>query len=101
MSSNRMQMLDTKLTSFPRMANRENRSVLYPSDPNERLFLARTRQRELIEEARITRHATKSVISSNPPEIERVRGLHVRLGGILIVVGRRITEDRPCPDMAA
>jgi hypothetical protein len=35
------------------------------------------------------------------PAVERVRGLHVRLGGILIVIGRTISEDRPCPDMAA
>jgi hypothetical protein len=101
MTANRIAMLDTTLTSIPRISNLEDRSVLYHSDPNERLFLAHARQRELIEEARAARRSAKSVTVNQSPTVERVRGLHVRLGSILIVVGRTISDDRPCPDMAA
>ena len=72
----------------------------YHSDPDERLYMARVKQRELLAEARASRRSHKS--SDRPIRTEQVRGIRLHLGRILIVIGRTIyDEDRPCPDLAA
>ena len=66
----------------------------------ERLLLARTRQRELIAEGRAVRLGLRK--PSEGTRNERVQGLRLRLGRVLIVIGRTIYEDeQPCPDMVA
>jgi hypothetical protein len=59
--------------------------------PQERLYLARLRQCELRDEAvaaRRTRHSIKAPVS-----IEQVKGLHLRLGRLMIIVGRTLRDD--------
>jgi len=64
--------------------------------PEERLYFARLRQAELRAESaavRRTHHAVRPPVS-----IERVRGLHIRVGRILIVVGSTLREEDLRPD---
>jgi hypothetical protein len=83
-------MLDTQLTLNTRRSNSENRTMMFNA-PDERLYLARLRQDELREEAaaaRRTNHSTGASIAT-----DRVRGIHLHLGRLLIVVGRTLCEE--------
>jgi hypothetical protein len=67
--------------------------------PRDRLEIVRIRQAELIAAARETRRTRTPSAARLAPE--RVRGLQLRLGRILIVVGRTLREDEsPCPEPA-
>jgi hypothetical protein len=99
MVPNQILMLDKHLTARRRAANGEDRSMWFHSDPDQRLLLAQVRQRELLDEARTARRSQTS--RTMPARVERVRGLHLQVGRVLIVVGRTINDERPCPDLAA
>jgi hypothetical protein len=70
---------------------------MFPNAPHERLYLAGLRQCELRTEAVAARRTHHSI--GTPISTERVRGLHLHLGRLLIVVGRTLREDdrRPSP----
>ena len=65
--------------------------------PDQRLYLARLRQCEIRADAAAVRRTHHSIDASRP--IERVRGLNIRIGRMLIVVGRTLRDDEACrPD---
>ena len=65
--------------------------------PDQRLYLARLRQSELRAEAAAVRRTHHSIDARRP--IEQVRGLNLRIGRLLIVVGRTLRDDEACrPD---
>jgi hypothetical protein len=66
--------------------------------PDERLFLAKSRGAEIREDAHEVRRTHHSM--SSPVTVERLRGFHLHLGKLMIVVGRTLREDEgPCPDL--
>ena len=70
----------------------------YPVDPKARLYVARSRQRELQDGVRESRRRRASLSTFRP---ERVHGICLRLGRFLIVIGQTIyDEERSCPDVA-
>ncbi len=72
---------------------------MYRMGADERLLVARTRQAELISEARANRLGLSKPDRSRS---QRFQGLRLQVGQVLIQVGRTIyEEERPCPDMAA
>jgi hypothetical protein len=62
--------------------------------PEERLYLAQLRQRELHAEAASVRSAHQS--AKPPISIEPVHGFHLHLGRLLIVIGRTLREEDAC-----
>jgi hypothetical protein len=66
--------------------------------PEDRLQTVRFRQAEISRDAREARLADH--VRGPRPALGRVSGLQLRLGRLLIVVGRTLREDEPpCPDM--
>ena len=66
--------------------------------PEETLLMVRLRQAEIREEAMQTHRNGHS--EGQRQSIGRVSGLQLRLGRLLIVVGRTLREEEsPCPDL--
>ena len=66
--------------------------------PEETLLMVRLRQAEIREAAMQTRRNGHS--EGQRQSIGRVSGLQLRLGRLLIVVGRTLREEEsPCPDL--
>ena len=66
--------------------------------PEETLLIAKMRQAEI----RADVNETRDAIRSGQPRraLGEVSGLQLRLGRLLIVVGRTLHEDEsPCPDL--
>ena len=67
--------------------------------PEQRLVMVRTRQAEIRADALEARRFSPS--EGPRRSLGRVSGLQLRLGRLLIVVGRTLREDEPpCPDLA-
>ncbi len=66
--------------------------------PEQRLSMVQAQQAEMRAYAREARRANRS--EGSPMSPERVSGLQLRIGRLLIVVGRTLREDEPpCPDL--
>ena len=66
--------------------------------PEEGLLMVQTRQEEMRADAM---EANLAGLYQRPrPPLGRVSGLQLRLGRLLIVIGRTLREDEPpCPDL--
>ncbi len=93
-------MLDKQLTSTLRLANSEVRPAWSNGPSAERMLIARTRQFELIAQARAYRLGQSRNQERGPLALDRVRGFRLRLGWLMIVVGRAVSDEEPCADAA-
>ena len=67
----------------------------------ERMLIAQTRQFELIAQARTYRLGrSRKKEERGAYALERVHGFRLRLGWLMIVVGRAVRDEEPCPDAA-
>lgn len=90
-------MLDKQLTNGTQTTNQEGSKMWY-SPQEDRLQTVRFRQAEVSRDAREARLAGHA--RGARPALGRVSGLQLRLGVLLIVVGRTLREDDPpCPDL--
>jgi hypothetical protein len=64
---------------------------MWHEGPDQRLFLASLRQDELRAEAAAARRSSRG--PESPLSIDRARGFHLRVGRILIVVGRTLRDE--------
>jgi len=69
----------------------------YQEPAGERLAMVHRHHDEIRRDAREARRTSQHV---GRQQVGRVDGLHLRLGRLLIVIGRSLREDEtPCPDL--